>query len=46
MKNIVFLFILLFSQIALGQDNSSQIIESQGFSLESLFRGGLECFFF
>ncbi|MDA0316819.1 MAG: Na+ dependent nucleoside transporter [Bacteroidetes bacterium] len=45
MKNIVFLFILLFSQIALGQDNSSQIIESQGFSLESLFRGGLGMLF-
>ena len=41
MKNIVFLFILLFSQIAIGQDNSNQIIESQGFNLNSLFRGGL-----
>ena len=39
MKNIVFLFILLFSQIAIGQDNSNQIIESQGFNLNSLFRG-------
>ena len=41
MKNIVFLFILLFSQIAIGQDSSSQIIESQGFSVDSLLRGGL-----
>ena len=41
MKKNVFLFILLVSQIALGQDNSSQIIESQGFSVDSLLRGGL-----
>ncbi len=41
MKKNVFLFILLFSQIAIGQDSSSQIIESQGFSVDSLLRGGL-----
>ena len=41
MKKNVLLFILLISQIALGQDNSSQIIESQGFSVDSLLRGGL-----
>jgi len=41
MKKNVFLFILLFSQIAIGQDSSSQIIKSQGFSVDSLLRGGL-----
>jgi CNT family concentrative nucleoside transporter len=41
MKKNVFLFILLVSQIAIGQENSSQIIESQGFSVDSLLRGGL-----
>ena len=41
MKKIIFLFILLVSQLALGQENSSQIIDSQGFSLDSLLRGSL-----
>jgi CNT family concentrative nucleoside transporter len=41
MKKIIFLLVLLISQIALGQDSSSQIIESQGFSLNSLLRGSL-----
>ncbi|MDA8572392.1 Na+ dependent nucleoside transporter [Flavobacteriaceae bacterium] len=41
MKKIIFLFILLVSQLALGQENSSQIIGSQGFSLDSLLRGSL-----
>lgn len=41
MKKIIFLFILLVSQLALGQENLSQIIDSQGFSLDSLLRGSL-----
>ena len=41
MKKIIFLFILLVSQLALGQEDSSQIIGSQGFSLDSLLRGSL-----
>ena len=41
MKKIIFLFILLVSQLALGQEDSSQIIDSQGFSLDSLLRGSL-----
>ena len=41
MKKIIFLFILLVSQLALGQENSSQIIDSKGFSLDSLLRGSL-----
>lgn len=39
MKSYLLLFVLFFSQITFAKENSIQIIQSQGFSSESLLRG-------
>ncbi|MEC8724078.1 MAG: nucleoside transporter C-terminal domain-containing protein [Bacteroidota bacterium] len=39
MKSYLLLFVLFFSQITFSQEHSIEIIQSQGFSLESLLRG-------
>lgn len=39
MKSYLLLFVLFFSQIIFAQEHSIEIIQSQGFSLESLLRG-------
>ena len=39
MKVYLIFLVLLFSQLSFGQDLNIQIIESQGFSIESLLRG-------
>ena len=39
MKVYLIFLAMLFSQVSFGQDLNIQIIESQGFSIESLFRG-------
>ena len=39
MKSYLLLFVLFFSQITFAQEHSIEIIQSQGFSLESLLRG-------
>ena len=39
MKSYLLLFVLFFSQITFAMENSIQIIQSQGFSSESLLRG-------
>ena len=39
MKVYLIFLAILFSQVSFGQDLNIQIIESQGFSVESLFRG-------
>ena len=39
MKSYLLLFVLFFSQITFAKEHSIEIIQSQGFSLESLMRG-------
>ena len=39
MKSYLLLFVLFFSQITFAQEHSIEIIQSKGFSLESLLRG-------
>ena len=39
MKSYLLLFVLFFSQITFAQEHSTEIIQSQGLSLESLLRG-------